>query len=65
MRLWIFNVGQGALLAKLDISNAFTLFQVRPEDFSLLGFTLKGKYHAHCLKKFSFIATCTKHRFLA
>ena len=60
------EIAQGALLVKLDIFNAFRLFQVRPEDFSWLGFTLEGKfhiykclpmgcsYHAHCLKNFSF-----------
>jgi hypothetical protein len=46
----IHNVGQGALLAKKDISNAFRLFQVRPENFSLLGFTLEGKFYTYkCL----------------
>ena len=39
------NLGQGALLAKLDISNAFRLLPVRPEDFNLLGFTLEGKFY--------------------
>ena len=39
------NLGQGALLAKLDISNAFRLLPVRPEDFNLLGFALEGKFY--------------------
>jgi hypothetical protein len=41
----IHDLGQGALLSKLDVSNAFRLFQVRHEDFSLLGFTLEGKFY--------------------
>jgi hypothetical protein len=41
----IHNLSQGALLAKLDVCNAFRLFQVRHEDFSLLGFTLEGKFY--------------------
>ena len=39
------QLGPNALLGKMDISNAFRLLPVRPEDFCLLGFTFQDKYY--------------------
>lgn len=53
------NLGHGVLLAKADIKSVFQLLPVSPQDFKLLGFQFKNKYHfpfldalghAHCLK---------------
>ena len=38
------ELGQGALLAKLDIKSAFRICPVHPEDWHLLGFTFCGLY---------------------
>lgn len=39
------NLGANAQLGKMDISNAFRLLPIRPEDFSLLGFKFLDKYY--------------------
>lgn len=39
------NLGPNAQLGKMDISNAFRLLPIRPEDFSLLGFKFLDKYY--------------------
>lgn len=41
----IASIGEGALLAKMDISSAFRLLPVCPEDFCLLGFKHSGLYY--------------------
>ena len=38
------DLGQGALLFKMDIKSAFRLLPVNPDDFELLGFKFNGKY---------------------
>ena len=38
------DLGQGALLAKLDIKLAFRLLPIHPDDFELLGIFLDGFY---------------------
>ena len=37
-------MGRGALLAKVDLKNAFRLCPVRPDDWHLLGIHWRGKY---------------------
>ena len=39
------QLGPYALFGKMDISNAFRLLPVRPEDFCLFGFTFQDKYY--------------------
>ena len=41
----IMAYGQGALLTKLDIRNAFRLIPVHPSDWSLLGIQWQGQYY--------------------
>jgi hypothetical protein len=41
----IANLGQGALLGKMDIKSAFRLIPVFPGDFDLLGFSIDGLYY--------------------
>ena len=41
----IVSKGPGALLAKMDISSAFRLLPVSPQDFCLLGFRHSGAYY--------------------
>lgn len=44
------DLGQGALLAKLDIKSAFRLLPIHPDDFELLGIFLDGYYFSEkCL----------------
>jgi hypothetical protein len=44
------SMGQGALLGKMDISNAFRLLPVSPQDFCLLGLQHDGFYYIYkCL----------------
>ena len=38
-------MGRGALLAKVDLKNAFRLCPVRPDDWHLLGIHWRGKYY--------------------
>jgi hypothetical protein len=40
----ISSIGQGAVLARLDIKSAFRLLILSPEDFELFGFKFKGLY---------------------
>lgn len=43
-------LGRSALIAKVDISQAFRLLRVNPEDFDLLGIMFDGKYYVEkCL----------------
>ena len=45
-----YEVGPGALLAKVDLKNAFRLCPVRPEDWHLLGIWWRGQYYVdQCL----------------
>lgn len=37
--------GRRALMAKVDVKNAFRLIPVRPQDWELLGFQLKTKFY--------------------
>lgn len=39
------KLGPGALLGKKDITSAFRLLPIRPENFSLLGFYFGNKYY--------------------
>lgn len=39
------SIGQGTLLAKLDIKAAYRLVPVHPEDRPLLGFQRHNKYY--------------------
>ena len=39
------KLGQGALLSKIDLKNAFRLMPVRQEDWNLLGIHWKRKYY--------------------
>ena len=39
------NLGQGALLGKLDVKSAFRLLRIYPGDFSLLGIKLGESYY--------------------
>ena len=39
------TLGKGALMAKVDLKNAFRLCPVRPEDWHLLGIHWQGKYY--------------------
>ena len=39
------KLGQGALLSKIDLKNAFRLMPVRQEDWNLLGIHWKSKYY--------------------
>lgn len=39
------NLGPNALIGKMDVSNAFRLLPVRPQDFSLFGFKFMGNYY--------------------
>ena len=39
------GVVPGALLAKVDLKNAFCLCPVRPEDWHLLGIQWRGQYY--------------------
>ena len=39
------ELGEGALLFKIDIKSAFRLLPVHPTDFNLLGFQFDGKYY--------------------
>lgn len=39
------EMGEGALMAKMDISSAFRLLPVCPEDFCLLGFKFLNSYY--------------------
>lgn len=41
----ISSLGRSALLAKVDISQAFRLLIINPKDFDLLGIMLDGKYY--------------------
>ncbi len=41
----VMRLGQGALMAKLDIKSAFRLCPVRPEDQCLLGMRWQGKFY--------------------
>lgn len=41
----IARIGEGTLFAKMDISSAFRLLPVCPEDFCLLGFKHSGLYY--------------------
>jgi hypothetical protein len=40
----ISGIGQGAVLARMDINSAFRLLILSPEDFKLFGFKFKGLY---------------------
>ena len=39
------DLGQGALMGKLDIKSAFRLLPMHPDDHDLLGFKFDGKYY--------------------
>ena len=41
----VIKSGQGALLAKCDILDAFRIVPVRPEDYHLLGFKIGNQYY--------------------
>jgi uncharacterized membrane protein len=41
----ISTLGKSALLAKLDISQAFQLIIINPVDFDVLGIMLEGHYY--------------------
>ena len=41
----VHKLGSNAQIAKMDISNAFRLLPIRPEDFALLGFKFLDKYY--------------------
>jgi len=39
----VFNLGEGALMAKRDIKSAFRLLPIHPDDFNLLGIQINGR----------------------
>lgn len=39
------QVGKGALLAKIDIENAYKQISIHPSDFELLGFMINNQYY--------------------
>lgn len=58
------KLGPGALLGKKDISSAFRLLPIRPEDFSLLGFYFgNNNYIDKCLPFGCSIACATFEKF--
>lgn len=57
------ELGKGALLGKKDISSAFRLLPIRPEDFSLLGFYFNNYYFDKCLPFGCSIACATFEKF--
>lgn len=58
------KLGPGALLGKKDITSAFRLLPIRPEDFSLLGFYFDNKYYIDkCLPFGCSIACATFEKF--
>ncbi len=46
------RLGEGALLAKLDIKSAYRLVPVHPEDRPLLGMRWRGKDYIDCMLPF-------------
>lgn len=42
---YVWEVGKGALIAKLDVKHTFRLIPVRPEDRHLLGFGFQENFY--------------------
>ena len=49
-------LGQGALLAKIDIKSVYWLVPVHPDDRDLLGFVWGGKYYVEAMQPFSLLS---------
>ena len=59
------ELGQGALLAKLDIKSAFRICPVHPEDWHLLGFTFCGLYFVDLCLPFGLRSSVNRFTLLA
>ena len=59
------QLGQGALLAKLDIKSAFRICPVHPADWHLLGFTFRGFYFVDLCLPFGLRSSVNRFTLLA
>ena len=54
------KLGNGALVARLDIKSAFRLLPIHPSDFDLLGFQIQGKVYIDMCLPFGCAISCAK-----
>lgn len=55
---WVLAYGEGSLIAKVDIEEAYRIIPIHPESFHLLGFTWRNKWYFDRFLPFGLSYSC-------